>query len=31
MVIDNDENLWAIGETTGVILKTELDNIIKDK
>jgi hypothetical protein len=28
MVIDKDKNLWAIGETTGVILKTELNNII---
>ena len=31
MVIDNNKNLWAIGETTGVILKTELNNIIKHK
>ena len=29
MVIDNNENLWAIGETTGVILKTELNNLFK--
>ena len=30
MVIDKDKNLWAIGETTGVILKTELNNIINN-
>ena len=30
MVIDKDKNLWAIGETTGVILKTELTNIINN-
>lgn len=31
MVIDNNKNLWAIGETSGVILKTELNNIIQYK
>ena len=28
MVIDDNKNLWAIVETSGVILKTELNNII---
>lgn len=31
MVIDDNKNLWAIGETSGVILKTELNNIIEYK
>ena len=31
MVIDDNKNLWAIGETTGLILKTELKNITKNK